>query len=442
MHRVQQIQIALHSADGVLPGKDPLIEKHQKMAANPFRFFRGSANLFYDDIYQNVLCCHEQLNNAIPLTMVQGDCHLSNFGFFTEEGSHGDKVIFAPNDFDDACLGHASWDLLRYMVSLLLAQEYCEGIVNGRYQSSEIADSSNMQVCNLEDTITALQEFLCSYVQQCQKMADNDKHRSKVISRLPSTHPQYKLYKKARRRAAGGKQFVTKSSLAKAIEFSGLLPEFKEVPDKFVAIDDSLYREIHEVFSPYVDDTILDIVRRLGAGTGSVNMDRFYLLVGPRDYSSEEDLPLCHIVEIKEQRMAAPLGHFESLAAINRLNPAHLTVVCQRKMQRKPDLVLDEVVWRGSHWLVRSRHHARVGVDPEDVCLVKQGQPSGIVEYASLCGQALALAHGRGDRRSVRFEVAVAEYLPQFYDDLLDSALRYAVRVREDQQILQELINC
>jgi hypothetical protein len=220
-----------------------------------------------------------------------------------------------------------------------------------------------------------------------------------------------------------------------------MMPVFKEDPLKYAYIDDTLYREINEVFSPYVDDSILDIVRRLGAGTGSVNMDRFYLLVGPQDYMGEEDLALCHIVEVKEQRMAAPLAHFENISPINRLNPAHLTVVCQHKMQRKADLVLDEVEWRNSHWLVRSRHHAKVGIAPEDICLSLTNPKDTLMQYAITCGKALALVHSRGDRRSVRFEEAVCENLPDFIDDLLDTSLKYAVQVREDHQVLNELIN-
>lgn len=440
MTREKQIQLALQRADGFCPDTQNPCEKHLKMAANPFRFFRGSANLFYDDIASGVMALPEALDNLLPLTMIQGDCHLSNFGFFTEEGSHGDKVIFSANDFDDACVGNASWDLMRFITSLLLAHEYCEGVLTEQYPSDEIIHSADLQCANIEQTIISIRAFLKSYINQCQKVMQDDKPRRRVISNFEASHPLYKFYRKAKRRAAGGKNFATKSSLAKAIDQSSMMPVFKEDPEKFAYIDDDLYREINEVFSPYVDDCILDIVRRLGAGTGSVNMDRFYLLVGPQDYMGDMDLPLCHIVEVKEQRIAAPLSHFESLSPINRLNPAHLTVVCQRKMQRKPDLVLDEVEWRKSHWLVRSRHHAKVGIAPEDVCIAPQNPGDILKEYAITCGKALALAHGRGDRRSVRFEEAVCDHLPEYADDLLDAALEYAVRVREDHQLLNQLL--
>ncbi|WP_420933035.1 DUF2252 family protein [Alteromonas sp. A081] len=40
---------------------------------------------------------------------------MSNFGFLTEKGSHGDTVIFTSNDFDDACVGRAHWDIIRLL---------------------------------------------------------------------------------------------------------------------------------------------------------------------------------------------------------------------------------------------------------------------------------------------------------------------------------------
>lgn len=439
MSREEQIVLALQKADGVCPGNGTPIEKHQKMAANPFRFFRGSAGLFYDDIATGLLSIPEDLNAHLPITTVQGDCHLSNFGFLTEEGSHGDKVIFAPNDFDDACLGNASWDLVRYCVSILLAQDYCEGVVRGEFSSEEIATSEGLTATSAEGAILAIQGFLHSYIQQCQALIENDKARQKVLDKFSKDHVLFTLCKKAKKRASGGKQFYTKSALAKAVDLSGLVPVFDAANEKFEVLDDALYREIFEVFSPYVDDNILDIVRRLGAGTGSINMDRFYLLVGPQDYMDEQDLQLCHIVEVKEQRMAAPLTHFETLSAVNRLNPAHLTVSCQRRMQRKPDLVLDEVEWRNSHWLVRSRHHSKVGVDPEDICLLEASSDEALLQYAQSCAQALAIAHSRGDRRSVRFEQAVCEYLPDYVDELLEVCLTYAVQVQEDTQILRTM---
>lgn len=103
------------------------LEKHIKMASSPFVFFRGSAQLFYADLAEGYISLPESLAK-VPVTTIMGDCHTSNFGFLTEEGSHGDKIIFCPNDFDDACIGHAGWDLLRFITSLYLCFSHCQAI--------------------------------------------------------------------------------------------------------------------------------------------------------------------------------------------------------------------------------------------------------------------------------------------------------------------------
>ena len=205
-------------------------------------------------------------------------------------------------------------------------------------------------------------------------------------------------------------------------------------------VPEPLAKEISTVFRPYVDDAILDVAQRIGAGTGSVNMQRYYLLVGPENYQGVADLPLCHIVEIKQQRVAAPVQVFPDFDPTNQLNPAHLTVVCQQRMQRLPDLVLDEVEWLETHWLVRSRHHARVGIKPEHIAIADIDSPVRLLEYAKSCGAALALAHSRGDRRSIRFEQAIIKRVSKHIDSLIEAADIYAQQTAEDCHLLKVML--
>jgi hypothetical protein len=109
-------------------------------------------------------------------------------------------------------------------------------------------------------------------------------------------------------------------------------------------------------------------------------------------------------------------------------------------MQRAPDLVLDEVEYQGEHWLVRSRHHARFGFDPEDIAMGNGNvNKQGFVSYAKLCGKALALAHCRGDRRSTRFEQAVSVALSSASDEMLNVAIKYASVVKSDFEHFKKL---
>ncbi|MDZ7871156.1 MAG: DUF2252 family protein [Rheinheimera sp.] len=439
MQRLQQLIAEFNRTDQVDPSQS-ILSKHQKMALNPFRFLRGSSGLFYADIQSGLLKLPPALLQQVPLTAVMGDCHLSNFGFFTEDGSYGERVIFAPNDFDDACIGPAVWDLSRYIVSLLLATDYCQGLSTGRYQSDDASDLIGVVAASTDDANDAARSFLQSYSDCCAAVAQDAEFRFSTQDDFPKNHVLKPFLKKAIKRSAAGSDFLKKSTLAKSVDISARPLQFKADAGKFSQIDAERYQQLKHTFAPYVHDEILDIVTRHGAGTGSLNMQRYYLLVGPADLDSDADLALCQVVEVKQQRRSAPLFFFPDLSPVNRLNDAHLTVDCQRLMQRRPDSVLDEVQFEGAHYLVRSLHHANVDVDPEDVCLQTQAPGQALSQYAAACGHALALAHNRADRRSARFARQMLETMATSHDALLQACVDYARQQQEDCRLLATLL--
>lgn len=435
--RTALLQKELHRVDGVNPAERAA--KHVKMAGNPFLFFRGSAQLFYADLASGLLQLPKALS-TVPLTMVVGDCHMANFGFITEEGAFGRQVIFTPNDFDDACIGLAGWDLLRFCTSLVLCVQYCEGASKGLYSSER--NISGKPVVHPDSVASAIERFLLSYAQTCEALiAHPDAYNHAVISDFPSGHILAKRHQKALDRGFGGKDFLTKSSLGKAVDLTAETLRFRQRPSRYQRLSEQDYAQLLHVFEPFVDDNIVDIVARINAGTGSVNMQRYYLLVGPGPRAKAEDLALYHLVEVKQQRHAAPLYHFPDLSPVNRLDPAHLTVRCQQRMQRDPDLVLDEVVWRDAHWLLRSRHHARVGVDPEHIAIGKKACAGGFAAFAASCGSSLAMAHGRADRRSAHFEKSMLAVIPQVIPQLTQASQDYAQQVNADCAALNQLMN-
>jgi uncharacterized protein (DUF2252 family) len=82
------------------------------MAKDPFYFYRGTAHLFYED-----LATANTLPMA-PLTWVCGDLHLENFGSYKGDNR---LVYFDLNDFDEATLAPASWELTRMVTSIFVA---------------------------------------------------------------------------------------------------------------------------------------------------------------------------------------------------------------------------------------------------------------------------------------------------------------------------------
>jgi len=96
-------------------GREPerLAIKYRAMRASAFAFLRGTAHLFWEDL--------GSLEGALPdspLVWACGDLHFENFGSF--QGDNG-LSYFDLNDFDDAALAPAIWELSRFVTSAYVA---------------------------------------------------------------------------------------------------------------------------------------------------------------------------------------------------------------------------------------------------------------------------------------------------------------------------------
>ncbi|MCU7554428.1 DUF2252 domain-containing protein [Alteromonas sp. ASW11-19] len=207
--------------------------KHAKMRESPFVFFRGTAPLFYADLASGLISLPDPVAR-LPRVCVVGDCHVSNFGFLTEEGSHGDTVIFAPNDFDDACVGFAGWDILRLMVSMLLTAEHCQGVKSGKYSDPDINRAKS--AITLDEAKSAMQACLTAYTATCDRVVYRPGEIYEAID-YPPPGKLTKLFEKARRRAALGEAFTSKSALAKAVHTVNDKLQFRHLPEKFSRLD-------------------------------------------------------------------------------------------------------------------------------------------------------------------------------------------------------------
>src|SRR4029450_12527024 len=95
--------------------------KFRKMAADPFAFYRGSAPLFYSDVDRLE---DPWVDEATSRVWIQGDLHAENYGTYMDSAG---VLVFDVNDFDEAYLGHYTWDLQRMAASLAL-RGFCKAL--------------------------------------------------------------------------------------------------------------------------------------------------------------------------------------------------------------------------------------------------------------------------------------------------------------------------
>ena len=112
--------------------------KYGKMETDAFSFFRGTAHLFYRDWPLDTA-----LDDA-PLVWACGDLHLENFSAF--RGDDG-RAYFDVNDFDEAALATASWDLAR-LLTAFISPRSCPMSPASRLRSSTATTATQHDVAS------------------------------------------------------------------------------------------------------------------------------------------------------------------------------------------------------------------------------------------------------------------------------------------------------
>lgn len=101
-----------HFNSGLLP--EMVQKKYALMNKNEYRFFRGTCHLYFEDL------CKEKNIPFSPVSWICGDLHIENFGSYKGDNR---LVYFDLNDFDEAMLVPASWELIRFVSSIFIAFE-------------------------------------------------------------------------------------------------------------------------------------------------------------------------------------------------------------------------------------------------------------------------------------------------------------------------------
>jgi uncharacterized protein (DUF2252 family) len=101
-------------ADLMEADQDAFRVKFRKMAADPWAFYRGSACVFYADLAD---ADDPWVDRNTSRVWIQGDLHAENFGTYMDGAG---TLVFDVNDFDEAYLGHFTWDLKRLVASIAL----------------------------------------------------------------------------------------------------------------------------------------------------------------------------------------------------------------------------------------------------------------------------------------------------------------------------------
>jgi uncharacterized protein (DUF2252 family) len=389
--------------------------KFRKMAASPFAFYRGSAPLFYADVAKRDDPWADERTGRV---WIQGDLHAENFGTYMDSAG---ILVFDVNDFDEAFLGHFTWDLQRMAASLALL-----GFAKA------LSDEAIERM---------IREYADAYLDQVRAFSTGDKD-SEFRLTLENTDGVLN-------------DVLLAARMETRVDLLGRATTVEGAERHFAAgagvrrLEDDERAEVEEAFAAYLDTipdvkrqhsvsyAVKDVVGRAGFGIGSAGLPAYSLLVEGRTQALENDV----ILSMKQGNVPAPSRVVDDEAIREYFShQGHRTAVSQRALQAHADPWLGWCELRGVGQVV-----AEVSPYDEDI---EWGQVSDLDEILPLLrylGEANAKVHcvsdAGSDQALVDFqtEEAIMKVVDgresEFADDLVDFGRTYGEQARDDHRL-------
>ncbi|OXT00560.1 hypothetical protein B7H23_10670 [Notoacmeibacter marinus] len=386
--------------------RNPAAEvKFNELAKDFFKFYRGTALLFYRDMVG--------MDSDMPSVMALGDVHPQNFGVMPDKNG---APIFGVNDFDEAVYAPFTWDLKRGAVGFWIAVREAGGMKRKKRRK-------------------IVKKFAKGYLEAMQNYADratesNDDYRMdnspNVIRRLFEeawTDRQDWLWSDYLK--PSGRGFRASDELQ---PISSELDKFQQ------AVNDLAKSNGIEVTPDRAGELkVKDVCVRHGQGTASLGLPRFYVLIEGPSRDATDDI----IIEFKKARRSAlegltPPTDFHAGEEADRI--AH----GQSVQLAHGDIFYGAVKIDGESYMSRERAPFRDDIDLDDLSYGTWK------DYARVCGAALAQAHALSDDLGqIDYDVEpsiieAAKPRKLFIKDLIRFAEEAADRLAADHEFFRE----
>jgi uncharacterized protein (DUF2252 family) len=379
-------------------------QKFVKLSDNLFKFFRGTALLFYRDMVGQ--------DSHMPTVMALGDVHPENFGVMPDQ--HG-APIFGVNDFDETIYAPFTWDIKRGAVGFWIAAREEGGMKRKRRRK-------------------VVEQFVKGYLEAMQQYADlatekNDDYR-------PDNSPKVirRLFKEAweHRHEWLWDDYLKPSGRGFRAD-DELQPLSNEV-DKFQkAINDLAKSKGFKTPDRAGELRVKDVCVRHGQGTASLGLPRYYVLIEGPSKDATDDL----IIEFKRARPSAlagltPPSDFNAGTNADRIAHGHEVQLAHG------DIFYGAVEIDGESFMSRERAPFRDDIDLDDLSYKTWK------DYARICGATLAQAHALSDDLGqVDYDVepsiiAAASPRKLFIADTVRFAVEAADRLKQDHAYFRE----
>eukprot|EP00980_Cylindrotheca_fusiformis_P008164 scaffold1729_cov117-Cylindrotheca_fusiformis.AAC.2 len=286
-------------------------ERYEVQSEDFNSYLRSSNHIFMEDFLKEeigdkllkvvwddsvLLAYNATLSPKSTWTWITGDQHLENFGAY--QNRHGD-VIFGMNDFDEAAIFDFQYDVLRILVSMLT-----------RASAYDV---------NQKETDAALRKFTKEYITSILSFVGNkaaltfdlttETSRGEIYYHLVDVVNDESVEEQL-------DKFTTEGEEPADRRFKKGTLSDPHHSSKLASISDALEEEIREAFTalrygstmlhmgwnirPWETGnhqySVLDVAARIGSGTASYGVDRYYVLL--HDVGTDDVI----ILDVKQQQ--------------------------------------------------------------------------------------------------------------------------------------------
>ncbi|MBV8124801.1 MAG: DUF2252 family protein, partial [Paucibacter sp.] len=338
-------------------------------------------------------------NDAAPHAWICGDAHLENFGSYKGDNR---LAYFDINDFDEATLAPLTWDLVRFLASILVADDAIKATA--------------------EQVERLCTEFLDAYaaILHCGKAGwvERDTADGLVRALLDDVRNRTRPEFLDRRTDRDGKHRTIRCDGKHALAATA---------GQRAAVIALLGEVVHRAADPSFYE-VLDVARRI-AGTGSLGVDRFIVLV--RGKGSPDNN---YLLDLKQALPSAPQQRL-TIRQPAWPNEAARVVGLQRRMQAVSMAFLEPIEWRGDSYILRGLLPSE---DRVSLCAPEAGF-HGIRGAIRTMAGAMASAHLRSSGRegsAIADEfVAFGAAVEAWRAPMLEAAKGVAQQVKADFKV-------
>ena len=372
-------------------GRDPklLQLKFHIMQSDVFAFFRGTCHLFYEDWPTDTT-----LNKAPPV-WISGDLHLENFGSYKADNR---LVYFDINDFDEAVLAPCTWDLARFLTSVLVA-----------------ARSLNI---NEVDAIALCHCFLDHYIGTLLKGQARTVERETAVGLVKDLLISLKLRSRQAFLDERTQQVKGKHKLRIDQKRTQAVSQTERGKIRQFMSDWATQQPNPKFFK------LLDVAHRI-AGTGSLGIERYVLLVEGNGSPNQN-----YLLDLKAETQSS-LQRYLQLPQPQWVSEAQRVVAIQSRVQGTPPALLAAVEIDSQAYVLRELQPIQDRVNLSQC----HGKLRRLEKVMKTMGAIVAWSQLRSGGRqgsAIADELIEFAQVGQWRQALLEYAQAYSVQVETD----------